>query len=56
MLPNFAYIYGGFKCSGPILNDNNKVVDWCVNNNYSVNYILYENYQYFTGFLISILI
>jgi hypothetical protein len=42
-IPNFAYIYGGFKCSGPILNDNNKVVDWCVNNNYSVNYILYEN-------------
>ena len=42
-IPNFAYIYGGFKCSRPILNDNNKVVDWCVNNNYSVNYILYEN-------------
>jgi len=42
-IPNFAYIYGGFKCSPPIFGENDEVVDWCNNNKNSVNYILYEN-------------
>lgn len=54
-IPNFAYVYGGFKCSPPILNvDDINVVNhlkgssrdvnkWCVTNNNEVNYILYEN-------------
>jgi|688.fasta_scaffold166038_2 hypothetical protein len=50
-IPNFAYIYGGFKCSPPILGENNQVTDWCkqpkgvlgMNNENMVNYILYEN-------------
>jgi serine/threonine protein kinase len=42
-IPNFAYIYGGVKCSPPIFGENDEVVDWCNNNKNSVNYILYEN-------------
>jgi len=45
-IPNFAYIYGGFKCS-PMLLYNNNVESWCKRSKHSnkndVNYILYEN-------------
>ena len=49
-IPNFAYIYGGFKCS-PMLLNNNNVESWCkrinktnkTNKSNDVNYILYEN-------------
>jgi len=41
-IPNFSYIYGGFKCSPPKL-ENKKVVSWCTSNNNAVNYVLYEN-------------
>jgi hypothetical protein len=50
-IPNFAYIYGGFKCSPPIFGKGNEVSDWCkqsrgvlgMNNENMVNYIIYEN-------------
>jgi hypothetical protein len=42
-IPNFAYIYGGFKCSPPLIDpETKKVVSWCLNNQNAVNYILYE--------------
>ncbi len=44
MLPNFHYIYGGFKCSPPLINpDDNKVVSWCLHNENAVNYLVCEN-------------
>jgi hypothetical protein len=43
-IPNFSYIYGGFKCSPPLINpEEKKVVTWCLNSNNPVNYVLYEN-------------
>ena len=51
-IPNFAYVYGGFKCGPPIYGKNNEIIDWCNNksnnkpsnnSNNNVNYILYEN-------------
>lgn len=41
-VPNFSYIYGGFKCSPPLLSDT-KALSWCNNNDNKVNYVLYEN-------------
>jgi len=44
-VPNFSYIFGGFKCSPPMIDpDTKKVITWCLNNNNNtVNYVLYEN-------------
>lgn len=43
-IPNFSYIYGGFKCSPPLIDpETKKVVTWCLHNDNPVNYILYEN-------------
>ena len=43
-IPNFAYIYGGFKCSPPLIDpDTKKVVTWCLHDTNPVNYVLYEN-------------
>lgn len=42
-IPNFAYVLGGFKCSAPIIDDRNDVVAWCNNNDYPVDYVIYEN-------------
>lgn len=43
-IPNFSYIYGGFSCASPILNDNNEVVSWCTGKDKeSVTYTIYEN-------------
>lgn len=43
-IPNFAYVYGGFKCSPPLIDPNTKnVVTWCLHNTNSVNYVIYEN-------------
>jgi len=55
-IPNFAYIYGGFKCSPMLLTNNDnrvKLESWCKqskrskrskqSNSNDVNYILYEN-------------
>jgi len=43
-IPNFAYVYGGFKCSPPLIDPvTKKVVTWCLNNDNPVNYVIYEN-------------
>lgn len=43
IVPNFAYIYGGFKCSPPELGDGKKVEQWCASDKDAVRYVLYEN-------------
>lgn len=43
-VPNFSYIYGGFKCAPPLIDpESKKVVAWCLHNENPVNYVLYEN-------------
>ena len=43
-IPNFVYVYGGFKCSPPLVDpETKKVVTWCLHDSNSVNYVLYEN-------------
>lgn len=43
-IPNFSYIYGGFKCSPPIIDpETKKIASWCLDNENTVNYVLYEN-------------
>jgi hypothetical protein len=42
-IPNFAYVYGGFKCSPPYIDKNGKVTSWCTSNKGKQNYIMYEN-------------
>lgn len=43
-VPNFIYVYGGFKCSPPLINpESKKVVTYCLSGENAVNYILYEN-------------
>jgi len=43
-IPNFSYIYGGLKCSPPLIDPlTKKVIYSCLNNNNLVNYVLYEN-------------
>lgn len=42
-VPNFAYVFGGFRCSPPLIEPTSKeVVAWC-NQPRGVNYVLYEN-------------
>lgn len=44
-VPNFAYIFGYFSCSGPVVKDKD-VVAWCQGSGPgSVGYALYENIQ-----------
>lgn len=46
IIPNFMYIYGGFKCSPPVIDPNTKeVTTWCRESaeEYKVNYIVCEN-------------
>ncbi len=44
IIPNFAYILGGFRCSMPVVDDEtNKVSAWCNNNKYPIDYVVYEN-------------
>ena len=42
-VPNFAYMYGAFKCSPPIIGEDSQVESWCSTSPHKVNYILYEN-------------
>jgi hypothetical protein len=45
-IPNFAYIYGIFKCSPPFIQDSTQqVTSYCQNEKEQVNYVLYENIQ-----------
>lgn len=41
-VPNFAVVYGAFKCSPPIIGSDKKVVAWCNNMKNPVYYALYE--------------
>lgn len=43
LVPNFAYVFGGFKCSPPVIDATKDVVAWCNNTAVSVHYVLYEN-------------
>ena len=40
---NFAYVYGGFQCSQPVINNDGKVDTWCNNTETNVNYVVYES-------------
>ena len=43
-IPNFSYVYGGFKCSPPVYNGKTKkIINWCEDGPEKVNYVLYEN-------------
>jgi len=43
-IPNYAYVFGGFKCSPPLVDPETKrVVTWCLHDSNTVNYVLYEN-------------
>jgi len=42
-VPNFAYIYGGFKCAPPVITPDKDIVAWCNNTKNNVSYVLYEN-------------
>lgn len=41
-IPNFAYVYGTFRCSPPIL-EGTKVIDWCSSLEDNIPYAIYEN-------------
>lgn len=42
-VPNFMYVYGGFKCSPPIVDENGKVLSWCGYSREKVYYLVCEN-------------
>jgi len=43
-LPNFAYVYDAFSCSGATVdNDTKEVLDFCTSEKDSVSYVVYEN-------------
>ncbi len=42
VVPTFAYIYGAFRCSPPIINPDKQVETWCTKE-LAVNYVIYEN-------------
>lgn len=41
-LPNFVYVFGGFQCSPPVIDDN-RVITWCNNLKVNIDYVIYEN-------------
>lgn len=42
--PNFAYTYGSFTCSPPILDEDDKVIDWCSEKSTAKStYVIYED-------------
>jgi hypothetical protein len=45
LIPNFSYIYGGFRCSPPYIDKQGNVTSWCTSENEEdkVNYIIYES-------------
>lgn len=43
-LPNFVYVFGGFQCSPPVIDDkDNRVITWCNNLKVNIDYVIYEN-------------
>lgn len=42
--PNFAYTYGSFECSPPVLDEDDKVIDWCsAKSTAKSTYVIYED-------------
>ena len=41
-IPNFAFVYGYFKCGAPVPDNTGNVLSWC-NSDSPVGYIIYEN-------------
>lgn len=41
-IPNFSYVFGGFKCSPPLSGPDGKVVTWCASREDPVWYGMYE--------------
>lgn len=44
-VPNFSYVYDAFYCSAPVVGDNNEVINWCMQSDNPVSYVIYENIQ-----------
>lgn len=46
-VPNYSYIFGGFKCSGPVIGADKTVTSWCSSGpgilHNQVQYVIYEN-------------
>lgn len=43
-IPNFAFVYGGFRCGRPHINPKtNEVLDWCSYSEHQIPYILLES-------------
>lgn len=42
VIPNFAYIYGGFKCSPGFVDSSGEVVGMCSSDKKDVQYVIYE--------------
>lgn len=46
-VPNFAYVFGGFRCTPPILKETDDAsrepVTWCNEGKLNVEYVIYEN-------------
>ena len=45
LIPNYAYIFGGFRCLPPSIAEDKHVVAWCeraMNPSHYVNYVIYE--------------
>jgi hypothetical protein len=42
LIPNFAYVFGGFSCLPPVLDKSHTVRTWCSENDYTM-YAIYEN-------------
>ena len=51
-IPNFSYVFGGFRCSSTVLREESNIlgrpvdrspVNWCNNSGSNVEYIVYEN-------------
>ena len=44
-IPNYAYVYGTFRCMMPIIDSDGEVASMCLNDEYSVRYVAYENIE-----------
>lgn len=44
-IPNFSYVYDAFYCSAPVVGKNNEVINWCMQSDNPVSYVIYENIQ-----------
>ena len=44
-VPNFAYVFGGFECSPPVISPDKNVLTWCNQSGSAISYLVYENIQ-----------